>query len=158
MFALPHKGYRVCGVFFSTSLLCFLLGSDGAVLGAARKRGCAFCPMDFLLLHLKSPGSAPHLTLPTPNQLRLTQEKSPFCVLAEKSLQNLCVTHPRCFGTIWSCNGCKVLVSEGSPSRQGRKKGGTGQTVCQRDEVIAQQGGFGRKSMLWLDSPGHRSV
>lgn len=65
--------------FFSTSLLCFLLGSGGDVSGAARKRGCTFCPMDFLLLHLTSP----HLTLPTPNQLRLTQEKSPSCPCRE---------------------------------------------------------------------------
>lgn len=42
--------------------------------------------------------------------------------------------------------------------RQGRNNGQIGQVKCQRDEVIAQQGEFGRKSMSWLDSTGQRSI
>lgn len=72
-----------CLVFFSISLLCFLLGSDGAGLGASREGGCAFCLTDFLLLRLTRPGSAPHLTLLAPNQQRLPQEKSPLCPCRE---------------------------------------------------------------------------
>lgn len=77
------------GFFPPISLLCFLLGRGEAVLGGARKRGCAFCAMDFVLLHLTSPGSALHLTLPTPNQLRLTQEKSPLCPCREITAEPL---------------------------------------------------------------------
>lgn len=40
----------------------------------------------------------------------------------------------------------------------GQENGQIGQAVSQRDEVIAQQGEFGRKSVSWPDSTGQRSV
>lgn len=158
MFALPHKGYRLCG---------FFLPPNFPALFPSWQRWGRVRSSKETWLYLLSYGFSPtafdkpwqcspnHSTHPKPAK---TDSRKESLVFLQK---NPCRTSGRAIHSVWEQRGAAMdakSLSQSSPSRQGRKNGEIGQTVCQRDEVIAQQGEFGRKSMLWLDSTGHRSV